>query len=489
MSTLPWHRPERRAHALSLLVGIVTLATAGYWLLGLPGVESLPAWFYRPLGPRALSITSLSLALGIVPIAVWAAVRAARRHRSPLAWLVVASLAAQVGVIGMDDGTVLSRMAQGHGEFFRIAHERRASYFETMREYETLSASGALGGFAPSKPPGTLSFYVLMDVLGELPPMRQLAAPLADVLRSHRDMSTRAEGVAAGALLMPLFTALALIPLYFLARRLGGTRQDGVAAAVLYATAPGLLLISYHADGALFPLLAVGTVALAVSALREADARRWFARLAASGAVFAIGIWCNFSLIPLVGMLGVLLWVMRGERGEAPLPALRGVAIDVGVLLAAALVVLGALWATGLFAHPLDRFTAAMEHHRLWKSDAIGGVFGAVGAIEYWLWAGLPLLAVSLVALGPALLRWARWQSRPGDAMVLAAFAVHLVMAVATGCVEAARLWMWVTPFFALLAARTLRASAPAGASEQLWVELAASQLALTLVMRFCQPW
>ena len=82
MTSVPWHRAERPAHAVSLVVGIVTLATAGYWLLGLPGVERLPAWFYRPLGPRALSPTAWSLALVLVPIFVVSALRAARRART-----------------------------------------------------------------------------------------------------------------------------------------------------------------------------------------------------------------------------------------------------------------------------------------------------------------------------------------------------------------------------------------------------------------------
>lgn len=491
MSGLPWHRPELRAHRISLAVGIVLLVSAALWLLGLPGVSLLPAWFYQPLGPRVLDPSPWVLVGLSIPALGVAAFRSAKAKRTALALtlLVATSLAAQTMVLALDRGTLAYRLEQGHGEFFRVAHERRGAYLQTMRDYEVLSEAGALGAFAPSKPPGTLSFYVLIDALGDLPPIQLLSAPVLSELRGRPELTGRAEGAAAGALLMPLFTALALIPLFFAARRLGGSSEDGVAAGMVFLTAPGILLINYHADGALFPLLTMLVVAIAVHACRQVGLGRQRVWLVGAGLVLALGIWCNFSTLPLVGFLGVLFFVLRAEAGATPKEALLRSFFDLLIVSAAAFALLALLSAIGLFSHPFDRFAAALEHHRRWKNDAIGGVFGLVGAIEYWLWAGLPLLVVSLIGLGGAVRRLVSWTPRTGDAVVLAVFVVHLVMAVFTGCVEAARLWLWVTPLFALAAARMLRAEGPTGASEQLWVQLAGSQLALTVLMRFCQPW
>jgi hypothetical protein len=491
VSSLPWHRPELRAHRISLAVGIVLFVSAALWVLGLPGVSLLPAWFYQPLGPRALDPSGWVLVGLAVPGLGYAAFRSAKAGRTgrALVLLLATSLAAQTMVLALDRGTLIYRLEQGHGEFFRIAHERRGAYLETMRDYEALSEAGTLGGFAPSKPPGTLSFYMLVDALGDLTPIRILSGPIVSELEMRPLLSSRAEGAAAGALLLPFLTALALIPLFFVARRLGGSPEDGVAAGMVFLTAPGMLLINYHADGALFPLLTMLVVALAVHACRQVGRTQQRMWLVGAGLALALGIWCNFSTLPLVGFLGVLFFVLRAEAGASPKEALWRSVVDLLIVSVAAFALLALFAAVGLFSHPIDRFFAALEHHRRWKSDAIGGVFGLVGAIEYWLWAGLPLLVVSLFGFGGAVRRLISWTPRPGDGVVLAVFVVHIVMAVFTGCVEAARLWLWVTPLFALAASRFLRAEGPTGAPEQLWVQLAGSQLVLTVLMRFCQPW
>jgi hypothetical protein len=425
-----------------------------------------------------------------VPLAVLAfsLVRHGRVALS-LALVVMVGIGAQVTVLAMDQGTVISRLEQGHGEFVRIAHERRGQYWETMRDYDGLAEAGTLGVFAPSKPPGTLSFYMLLDAVSDWAPVAALASLQYGELGGRSTLRPYLASAAAAALGMPLFTALALIPIFFLTRRLGGSPEEGTAAGLLFITQPGILLISYHADGALFPLLAVIVVLLAVVARRQRASAWQAALLSAAGAALAVGIWCNFSILPLIGMLGILLAGLRAEAGASPKDAVRGAAIDSAIILGSALLVLGLLWACGLFAHPFDRFDAALEHHRRWKNGAIGGVFGAVGALEFWLWAGPPLLLVFVLAVVGAARRAGRWTLLPGDGLVLATLAVHLVMAIATGCVEAARLWLWVTPFFVIAAARFLRRHGPTGSPEQLWIQLAACQVALTLVMRFCQPW
>jgi len=472
-------------------MGLVLLVAVGAWVLGLPGVESLPVWFYRPLGPRALHpsgwVMAGALCVPLSMLAFWLVRRG--RVALSLVLLVIIGIGAQVTVLAMDQGTGISRLEQGHGEFFRVAHERRGQYWETMRDYDALAEAGTLGVFAPSKPPGTLSFYMLLDALSELGPVAALAAPLQAELRTRPALRPFVSSAAAGVLGMPLFTALALIPIFFLARRLGGSPEEAMAAGLLYATQPGVLLISFHADGALFPLLAVVVVLLAVSGRRQGRRPRQIGLLCGAGAALALGVWCNFSTLPLIGMLGILLVGLRAEAGASPKDALFGATLDLLIILGAALIVLGLLWSSGLFAHPIDRFHAALEHHRRWKNGAIGGVFGAVGALEFWLWAGPPLLLVFVLAVLGSARRVVRSTLLPGDGLVLATLAVHLVMAIATGCVEAARLWLWVTPFLVIAAARFLRRHGPTGSPEQLWVQLAACQVGLTFVMRFCQPW
>lgn len=474
-------------------VAATTTALAGVlFLAGLPGIEDLPGWFYRPLGARALSPEPLVLVGLLFPVAAVAALRAARAGSTArtVVALVVASLSIQVATTAADAGTVIARLEQGHGELLAVAHRTldEGVVLETMREYEAHVESGALGAFAPSKPQGTLLFYVAIEALGASAPVRALLAPIARWLRSSATLRDRTEGAAAAVVLFPLLTALVVWPLYFLGRALGGSRVAGVGAALVWTTVPSVALISYHADGALTPLLSAGGCALAVLAARATSLRAALLFSAAAGLVAGTALFTNFSMLALVGLTALLpLGTLAEARGLGP--SLRRGALLGATSTATAAALLGVLVGTGLFAHPIDRFHAALEHHYEWKAGAIGGRFGVLGMVEFWSYAGPPLLGAVLLAALPAAFRWQGLVPRSGDTLALGVALVQIAMAVTAGCSEDARIWLWLVPLFSAAGVVALRREAAPEAPEAPWVTQVFLQVGLLAVMRASQPW
>src|ERR1700712_3728241 len=143
----------RRVLGARFGLALITLASALLWLCGAPFLEDLSL----PKGP-AFAV----LIAACAPAIVRSALRAveARRHARALALLVVLGASAQLALhcrvpAGIEQA--LQRISHGHGEFLRVAAARRGHAWQTLRDYEELVASGQLGSFAGSKPPGTLA--------------------------------------------------------------------------------------------------------------------------------------------------------------------------------------------------------------------------------------------------------------------------------------------------------------------------------------------
>ena len=143
-----------------------------------------------------------------------------------------------------------------------------------------------------------------------------------------------------------------------------------------------------------------------------------------------------------------------------------------------------------LGAVALARVVERGERERLWgQRELRGGRFGVLGLVEFWSYAGPPLLCAALLALGPAIVRWHALVPRPGDTLAVAVVGVQVAMAVTAGCSEDARIWLWLIPLFSAAGVVALRRTASAAAPEALWVTQVVVQVALLGVMRTSQPW
>lgn len=461
-----------RATVALLLVGA---GAAVHAALGFPGPADLPGWFYRPSRPGlrfgGLGLTCLVLALGsavaahrLTPRALW----------RPLLAVFAASLLAQVGMMALSAGgleTFWMRLSGGHGEFLRVAHGQ-TDLIDTLRGYEGLVAADRLGHFPPSKPPGALAFYALMDRLGEL--LRGPLAPL--IMRAElAGVSTHAPGAAVALGLLPLTTALVAPLASVLTTAIAG-RSQGVVAGILIGFTPTTLLITHHLDGALYPLFAVGTAACWVAAVRSERPAGQMGFAFCGGALLMVGLYTTFSLLP-AGLLAAALaagaWLSPGEdRGDgATAMFVLGGAV-VGFALVLALLVLG------LGFEPVARFHGAMAHHEQWKAAVPTMLWRFVAPVEFLLWVGWPMVLVWLVGAGP-LWRHEHQQRWVGRVVLI----VLLLSSALAGTNEVARLWAFLMPFIAVSVALAFQWRRRALAA------LVLAQLATSLGLAAAGPW
>lgn len=484
----------------------ITLALAALWVgqlvlvaAGLPGVRAIPGWFYVPT-PRGLGAgwAMAGVCVG-APWLIAVALRAAERGLQARAALAVLTLGllTQALFVPLDARRVDSLLARhegGHAEFHTIARARRGSLLSTLRDYDALAESRELGAFAPSKPPGALLIYAGLDAIGR-GPLQDRAASLRELARTNERVAAIEDGFVAAAWLFPLVSAL-LAPLVLaLGVRLhGGDAADspqaglraGTAAALLTATSPALLLITYHLDGACYPLFAMLQV-WGVSAAMQMHARgraalssRVLALSTAAGVVCGAGLYVSFSLVPV---LGLVLGVTAAHALAAP-PNARPFRRAALVLLgfASGLAAVTALLVLALHYQPWVRFEAALAYHERWKAAVPRTPWRAWALLEWSLYAGFPLVGMLLWRCAASLPRLGQARRAASTLLPLGVVALLIAMSAASGTNEVARMWLFMVPV-AALSAVSVRLERGTTAA------LVTGQLLLALVMKANQPW
>lgn len=491
--------PRPAAREASWNRRVVLLVTAGVatialWLAGLPGHASLPNWFYpiraRSLDPDAWAL-ALALALPALAIGVDRAA-ARRRHALAASLLVLTSLAAQassLALIGPPLATALERFEGGHAAFLVAAHDQRRDAVAVAHDYPAEVEAGRLGDFAKSKPPGTYAFYAALVSLSRVPAIERALAPIRSRAEARPRLRRLASAVAVAVVAFPLVTALVVLPLLVLGASVGGDARHGYDAALLWASCPAVLVITHHTDGSLYPLLLVSAAALGAAGAR----RDSIATSACGGALAGVGVWCSYGLLPGVALVIAMQWaaILRGGGSRRHSLSLTSrAARHASALLGGTAATLAALVAVGLFPEPIEGYRRAIEHHRAWKLELVGGRWGLTGAAELWAWAGLVLLVSFLVATIAALPRAPLERSRASLALAaLLVLGVHVVLMLYAGSNESARLWLFELPFFAVVAAIDLRRDVPRARPGLLVSVAVAVQLAAVPVIRAMQPW
>ncbi len=476
--------------AWGALLVVAGLGAGAYFVAGLPGLKSQDGWFYRPESHGSLGVAFALLVAALAPFVVTRALRAADAggHKRALGALVLVGTLAQIGMVCLAPGGMSSawrRLHEGHGEYLRIARARSGLAFETLRDYEALAERGTLGSFARSKPPGTLAAYLALDTLSRTRPVRLALAPLVDQAKAS-PLAAVAPAGALAFLLFPFLTYLTILPLVLLGRALLYDARVGYDAALLFLSAPAVLLIDLHLDGALFPLL--GTTAVALAAIGARSGRPVVSIL--GGCVAALGAYCTFGLLPVVGLGVGCSLVLAGERVVHGTPLGRAARpLAHALLFLAGFVVVTALLVVWLRYDPLLRYERAIALHTEWKAFVPTRLWRALSLVEFFLYAGIPLalaFAAELLLAAVALLE--RELAAP-SLWTLGVAATLAVLALLQGTNEVARLWIFMIPFIALAVASGLRARSPADPRRGPLLALAATQAALAVVMKVTQPW
>jgi hypothetical protein len=470
------------------VLAAATCGTAAIFSFGVPGVTSIPNWYYavgwRGLDPHPLSLVLLPAAAALVVAALHV-----RRSWMAIAMLVAASLIGQTGTTllrGEHLETAYTHLGDGHAQFIRAAHDHRGRMFETLRNYDREVHDHNLGDFAPSKPPGTLAFYGILDAIAAVPAVHASLTGLRVQAARTPSLAPTADSAAVGVIAFPLLTALIVIPVWLLGWGMTGSTSTARATAAIWATSPSVLIVGYHTDGALFPLLGTVGVALAAIAVRR---ERPFASFAA-GVVLAIAGWTSYGMlatIPLaIAAIALNAWAKRSAHG--PTEVSRLAARHVLALFFGLAVGWAVLFALGVLADPFTGYRRALFHHARWKLGMVGRLYGFTGSLEFWLWTGLPMLAALLFS-GWQALRELRTTYLREALLVLGLIAFHLALMWRAGSNECVRLWLFQVPFVAAVIAPRLVRASPVRRPMLLTMALAGFNLVLVPIVRSGQQW
>jgi hypothetical protein len=252
---------------------------------------------------------------------------------------------------------------------------------------------------------------------------------------------------AAVQMALPLVSGLTLLPLYGLARRVYGRRTAAWAAA-LYPLVPSFALWSARWEQ-FYPLLACTAWYFFYIGLTQS--RR--SALLAAGFTLSIASLLNFGMLALLLPMGLfaLLWLVTPTGSASPTPSPLSAIYN----LPAFLVGLASPWVAYQLAFGtgfLDIWRVSMSYHL--GLDRSYWTWLGYHLYDFFIFLGFPLALLFLVALVNAIrdLRQRRY-----DALTLG-FALGLLLLDLSGTSrgEVARVWLFLTPFAALVAARGL---------------------------------
>jgi hypothetical protein len=335
--------------------------------------------------------------------------------------------------------------AHAHGEMMDIAQDQSLQnliprYMQMAGERHWL--------FPQSKPPGALLVYRGLALIAG----SSVGAALATMVYSPRaapgstqDLRHRMDAVAI--VLLPLFTFLTVVPLFFLARLLVG-EPAAEAAVLLYTFAPSVGIVWLYLDSALYPLVACTSAVALLAGLRLGRATL----IVTGGAVISAGLFVTFSILPVAGLLATMPTLHALTSAEPVgirrriLRALRDTGLfALGLLLAHAIPLALGYQLAECFRH-------AMHFHETWWSGG-GHPWTVASPIQFAVWIGLPVSLAFLVEV-ISTVKTGSWRRSLSAAYVVACLILLVVTAFTSHArIETMRLWLFWVPFVCLAAA------------------------------------
>jgi hypothetical protein len=474
---------------LCLLVArrALTLGVRGEWVweyrqgrgAGLLEEFRLPAGFLVLLLVLVWSLSAVEKALASRVPAQRAPARGWAREVLAVALLLAVGLLFQLASGGIYAGLgqdVLAVTEESVGGYYGLSQEI-VSPTAFLAGYPRLLATREPVGHLNTHPPGnTMYFYLLRRFFAaypglarqvtalEPPSMRGSEGAFALVESNHQLVLSFPERAAifASILLVRWKAALVAVFLYLLARWTLGERK-AVGVAALGLTIPSVIVFLPGLDAA-YPTGAVALTALLVGALV------WRSSILAFLAGVALYGVMVFSPALALAAVPVLFWYGLARRTEwgARLRRRAGQAMlvqVVGVGLLGFAAALAALWA-------LVQFDALSTWWECLRSNArFNRVTGRsylpwvlYNPVDFLMFLGVGLSALLLVGAAGVVRRLRAWRQWDPVTLGLLAYVLLLLLLDVSGMNtgEVARLWMFLMPGAALLAAPVLETFGPA---------------------------
>jgi 4-amino-4-deoxy-L-arabinose transferase-like glycosyltransferase len=428
--------------AVLLISALIVVGLLGYAVIVVSGVEffqSIPYWFIVPHRTAVNSwIVAAALAFFVVTLIC---VHRSRRQLLKLLLVFVAGIVIQFS-FGMAKGgidSIGSRMVHtGHAQFMRLAI-KIDNIADFIRDYEKLVSENKLGFFAPSKPPGTAIIYVVTHRLSQQFQGHEKPASLSTA-------ETESRLVRFAIYSWTVIACLPIILIYLLGLRLSD-KKTALLAALLYATVPSVALINLHTDQAFYPLMSVLSVLLVVKACQENNLGLAFL----AGIVFFLTSFLSFGLLVIAVLF---LWIFLSNENLKK-------SINLSLAFSLGLLLTGLVFYWSFQYNHIERYLNATAYHVSVKGwdHRLETLFlaGSTNLIEYCLWIGLPLAILSFYAFKNVSLINFKYQSLATK--VLTAIFIIIITLIVFGKTKAetARLWMFLTPFMCLMAAKVVK--------------------------------
>ena len=435
------------------LLALVTAGAGAILLLAGERPLLVPYWYAVPVfNPPLAKLWPAFIAFSVYTLAGFTL--AARSRGAALLWSLLDGIVlpiATLSVLGNPFEVLLMRTISNHatGGFSRgveLTPELVRNWFAYMAGWRTIFPHISI-----SLPGWPLVYAGLVRIFEQMPALsHSLAAPLRGLQCHQWGFNTLADAQVASAwlgVLAPLWSALTVLPLFGLARRVAG-EAVAVHTVLLWPLVPAAALFigTLHSP---YPLLATIVVLGVWSGMTRKAGPQSAILLLLSGALSGGLIILSLALVPLLMLCGLLMlglpWMDRA-------PARTNVAQSVvaGVWFCLGIVVVMAVY--GFFAQhsPLHVISVALNVH----FELARAYLASVG-LHLWdliLFTGIPLIMLAIVALTNA----PRRNARPEATQVLAAsLGLTLLVLVVSGTAqgEVGRVWLFFMPLITLLAA------------------------------------
>lgn len=454
----------RAADAFGLLM--LALGLIGAALLAVGSRPLIVPYWYAlvPLHPGLLALLP-----GVLGLIVYALVGYTLRDGPPalaILWAVLGGIVLPVAFLAAQGNpleqllmrTISSQATGGFSKGVEFTAETARRWPELMADWRTEFPHVAI-----SLPGWPLVYGGLVSLFERVPSLAHLlAAPLREWQCHQWGFNTLRDAQVATAWLgvaSPLWSALTVLPLYALARRVAG-RSIALLAALLWPLVPATILFMGTLNSP-YPLLAT-TIALALwTGITGAGRIRGALLVAVAGALSGAAIVLNLALVPVLLLCGLLAlfapWTLPGLtlRSRFMRSILAGVWFAVGLL------VVGGLYALYAGHSPLRVIAIALGVHFGMARAYLTGV--GLHLWDFVLFTGGPLCALACLAGYAA----ARRRTASPVAALAGAFGLTLLILLLSGAAqgEVGRVWLFFMPLVVLLAAVALRGLTGRGAS------------------------
>ncbi len=434
-----------RIITFSLLVSVALAVCVLFDLLPIVRGDEILNWQWGYLAP---SMRAIPLAISTLVYLVIAGLLFQRRVRWLMLWSIIGTVILSFAVIYVRFDNVLfeqwlrtvSGLTTGQhlaGAVIDWGSPRTLTQWaDVMWDFDTLSGHIALS------PPGLPVFYGgLHAILENIPAISEPVYAKLLPYQCHNylmlDYTPSEWASSVFGALMPLWSALAVFPLYACAKRLTGHYAKWVI--IWWALIPSLLIFTpnWNSLYPLFALLAFRFYLVGLESKRFKAIRSWFI----AGFFVSLLTFANVSLAPLPAVFGfyTLLHYIRNERTRKPFyrPIMIGLWFGLGTFSVWILYYVVSGGTT-----PLDILDVAMGRHLGQERRYLPWV-----AFHFWEWAfftGIPLIILWL---------WTAWKQvtgirRQGAVTALSVFLTLLVLVISgTARGETGRVWIFFSPF------------------------------------------